>query len=49
MASPIEQNAKHVLILQKLFDSGLVNLPTRLGCTIKFARNIYCMICQTTV
>lgn len=33
--SPIEQNNKHILILQRLFDSGDVKLPTRLGFTIK--------------
>lgn len=33
--SPIEQNNKHILILQRWFDSGTVNLPTRLGFTIK--------------
>lgn len=33
--SPIEQNNKHILILQRLFDSGVVKLPTRLGFTIK--------------
>ena len=33
--SPIEQNAKHILILKKLFDTGVVKLPTRLGFTIK--------------
>ena len=33
--SPIEQNNKHILILQRLFDSGTVKLPTRLGFTIK--------------
>jgi len=33
--SPLEQNAKHILILKKLFDSGAVKLPTRLGFTIK--------------
>ena len=33
--SPIEQNAKHILILKKFFDSGAVKLPTRLGFTIK--------------
>ncbi len=33
--SPIEQNAKHILILKKIFDSGAVKLPTRLGFTIK--------------
>lgn len=35
MPSPIEQNAKHILILRKLFDSGALKLPTRLGFTIK--------------
>jgi len=33
--SPLEQNNKHILILQRLFDSGAVRLPTRLGFTIK--------------
>lgn len=33
--SPLEQNAKHILILKKFFDSGAVKLPTRLGFTIK--------------
>lgn len=33
--SPIEQNAKHILILRRLFESGEVNLPKRLGFTIK--------------
>ena len=33
--SPIEQNNKHILILRRVFDSGEVKLPTRLGFTIK--------------
>lgn len=33
--SPIEQNSRHILILRRLFDSGAVKLPTRLGFTIK--------------
>lgn len=33
--SPIEQNAKHILVLQRIFDAGAVELPTRLGFTIK--------------
>ncbi len=33
--SPIEQNNRHILILKRLFESGAVNLPTRLGFTIK--------------
>lgn len=33
--SPIEQNNRHMLILKRIFDSGVVNLPTRLGFTIK--------------
>ncbi|MBK1680466.1 nuclease-related domain-containing protein [Rhodocyclus tenuis] len=32
--SPIEQNEKHILILQRLFESGAIALPTRLGFTI---------------
>lgn len=35
VASPIEQNKKHMLILQRLFDSGRVKLPTRLGLSRK--------------
>ncbi len=33
--SPIEQNKKHVSVLQNLFESGLVKLPKRLGLLIK--------------
>lgn len=33
--SPIEQNEKHILILQRIFDAGTVELPKRLGFTIK--------------
>lgn len=33
--SPIEQNNRHVLILKRFLDSGVVKLPTRLGFTIK--------------
>lgn len=33
--SPIEQNNKHILILQRFFNSGAVKLPSRLGFTIK--------------
>jgi hypothetical protein len=33
--SPIEQNNRHILILKRLFDSGVVKLPTRLGFTIQ--------------
>jgi hypothetical protein len=35
MASPIEQNGRHRKILQRVFDEGLVKLPTRLGITLK--------------
>lgn len=35
MPSPIEQNNRHRLILQRVFDAGLVKLPTRLGMTLK--------------
>ncbi len=33
--SPIEQNNKHILILNRFINSGAVKLPTRLGFTIK--------------
>lgn len=33
--SPIEQNDKHILILKRVFDAGIVSLPKRLGFTIK--------------
>lgn len=33
--SPIEQNRRHVKMLQRLLDSGAVPLPRRLGMTIK--------------
>ena len=33
--SPIEQNNRHILILQRLFDSSTVKLPSRMGFTIK--------------
>ncbi len=33
--SPIEQNNRHMLVLKRLFDSGAVPLPTRLGFTLK--------------
>ena len=33
--SPIEQNNRHMLILKRMFDAGVVKLPTRLGFTIK--------------
>lgn len=33
--SPIEQNNRHMLVLKRLFDSGEVKLPKRLGFAIK--------------
>lgn len=33
--SPIEQNNKHILILKRMFESGAIDLPKRLGFTIK--------------
>ncbi len=33
--SPISQNLRHILILKRLMDGGAVNLPTRLGMTLK--------------
>lgn len=35
MASPFEQNNKHILVLRSLFKTGMVQLPTRLGFAIK--------------
>ncbi|MDA8255514.1 MAG: nuclease-related domain-containing protein [Betaproteobacteria bacterium] len=33
--SPIEQNERHILILKRILDAGMVDLPKRLGFTIK--------------
>lgn len=35
VASPFEQNRKHMLVLQSVFDDGWVKLPSRLGFTLK--------------
>ncbi|QTN33614.1 NERD domain-containing protein [Akkermansiaceae bacterium] len=35
MASPFEQNKKHIMVLGSLFKTGMVQLPTRLGFAIK--------------
>jgi hypothetical protein len=35
MASPFEQNKKHIMVLGSLFKTGMVQLPTRLGFSIK--------------
>jgi hypothetical protein len=35
MASPFEQNRKHIMVLESLFKSGAVALPKRMGITIK--------------
>ena len=35
MASPVEQNRKHIAVLKRVFDKGLVALPRRLGVTLK--------------
>lgn len=35
LPSPIEQNNRHILILKRFFESGVVKFPTRLGFTIK--------------
>jgi Nuclease-related domain len=35
VASPIEQNKKHILVLKSLFSSGMVELPKRLGFAIQ--------------
>ena len=33
--SPIEQNLKHIAVLESVFKTGMVKLPTRLGFTLK--------------
>lgn len=35
MASPFEQNKKHIMVLNALFKTGMVQLPTRVGFAIK--------------
>lgn len=35
MASPFEQNSKHIMVLKSLFKTGAVALPKRMGFTIK--------------
>jgi hypothetical protein len=35
VASPFEQNRKHIAVLESVFKSGMVKLPTRLGFNIK--------------
>lgn len=35
MASPFEQNKKHIMVLNSLFKAGIVQLPRRLGFAIK--------------
>lgn len=35
IASPIEQNRKHIAVLNDVFEKGLVQLPKRLGVTLK--------------
>jgi hypothetical protein len=44
--SPIEQNNRHILILKRAFDSGAVNLPKRLGFTLKPNLNSLVLIAQ---
>lgn len=35
MASPVEQTERHIHVLQRVLDSGKVQLPTRLGMTLR--------------
>ncbi len=44
--SPIEQNNRHILILKRLFESGAVKLPTRLGFTIKPDLKSLVLVCK---
>ncbi len=42
MASPFEQNRKHMMVMEALFKSGTVSLPKRLGISIK--PNMYSVV-----
>ena len=46
--SPIEQNIRHILLLQRLFNSGEINLPTRLGFRMKPSLHSLILIANTS-
>ena len=46
--SPIEQNNRHILLLKRLFDSGEIDLPTRLGFRIKPSLHSLILIANTS-
>ena len=46
--SPIEQNNRHILLLQRLFNSGEINLPTRLGFRMKPSLHSLILIANTS-
>ena len=46
--SPIEQNNRHILLLKRLFDSGEINLPTRLGFRMKPSLHSLILIANTS-
>ena len=48
IASPIEQNNRHKLILKRLFDSDEIALPTRLGLKMKPSLHSLILIANTT-
>lgn len=46
--SPIEQNNRHILLLKRLFDSGEIGLPTRLGFKMKPSLHSLILIANTS-
>ena len=46
--SPIEQNNLHILLLKRLFNSGEINLPTRLGFRMKPSLHSLILIANTS-
>ena len=46
--SPIEQNNRHILLLKRLFDSGEIDLPTRLGFRMKPSLHSLILIANTS-
>ena len=46
--SPIEQNNRHILLLKRLFNSGEIDLPTRLGFRMKPSLHSLILIANTS-
>lgn len=47
--SPIEQNRRHVLLLERLLKSGAITLPKRLGMTIKPRINSFVLVARGSI